>query len=230
MSEDSSNPKSEDTGKEPSGGLCGSRSCTSLPVILSGIAVLLAVAALAVTLLGQQRPREDLMQAMNMKLGQVEARITGLESQLASNRVDVAHTELNRILLELENLSALVDATTRSKVDQAYQLLKPLSPTAMEKGAPSTQTPESSASQSPGENPAATQPEPSAQTQPSEPAAGQSPETTAPQSSPAAESGADQSAPAATDESGKAAQPATDNTSGTTQDSAPASNAAAPAR
>ena len=98
-----------------------------LPLILSGLAVLIAVLALIANQMGQTAPRTDQFEAMNSKLGQIEARIGDVESQVTSDRMDGVQMKLKRILLDLEQLSSLADDATRSKIDQAYHLLKPLS-------------------------------------------------------------------------------------------------------
>jgi hypothetical protein len=210
-----------------------------LPTVFSGIAVLLAVAALAFTLYSQHKDNADSMQdtrmqAINMKLDQVEARIGGMEAQLAGNKVDAAHMQLNRILFELQQVSTQVDAATRSKIEQAYRTLKPLSPTSVkekiELGTTAQGTPATSTE---GKNPSAsstkpsTTPEPSPdQTQALAPASGQPGETTDSQPSAGAEE------PTAADNNAEAAKPAPvgpsgapDNantvTSGTTQDASP---------
>ena len=99
----------------------------SLPLILSGIAVLLAALALIANLMGNQTPRVDPLQAVNSKLGQIEARIGDVETQLTSDKLDGVNMQLKRIMLELDQLSSIADDATRSKIRQAYQLLKPLS-------------------------------------------------------------------------------------------------------
>ncbi|OIQ02824.1 MAG: hypothetical protein COS82_00635 [Zetaproteobacteria bacterium CG06_land_8_20_14_3_00_59_53] len=99
----------------------------SLPLVLSGIAVLIAALALIANQMGQPAPRIDPFEAMNNKLGQIEARIGDMESQLTSDKLDGVSMQLKRILLELEQLSMMADETTRSKIEQARQLLQPLS-------------------------------------------------------------------------------------------------------
>ena len=99
---------------------------SSLPLVLSGIAVLLAALALIANQMGQPEPRMDPLDAVNSKLGQIEARIGDMESQLTNDKLDVVNMRLKRILLDLEQLSTVADDATRSKINQAYQLLEPL--------------------------------------------------------------------------------------------------------
>jgi len=99
----------------------------SLSLVLSGIAVLLAALALIANQMGQPEPRMDPLDAVNSKLGQIEARIGDMESQLTSDKLDVVNMQLKKILLDLEQLSAVADDATRQKIDQAYGLLKSLS-------------------------------------------------------------------------------------------------------
>jgi len=99
----------------------------SLPLVLSGIAVLIAALALVANQMGNRAPRIDPIDTMNSKLGQIEARIGDVESQLVSDKLDGVSVQLKRIMFELEQLSSIADDATRSKINQAYQILKPLS-------------------------------------------------------------------------------------------------------
>lgn len=152
-SAENSNMDNEDRsgGNEPGGFR------NSLPLVLSGIAVLIAALALIANQMAQPAPRIDPFDAVNNKLGQIEARIGDMESQLTIDKLDGASMQLKRILLDLEQLSQIADETTRSSIDQAYQLLKPLSDPASsvkaEVDVQSTMEPEN---QSAPEGPAAT--------------------------------------------------------------------------
>jgi len=97
-----------------------------LAMVLSGLAVLIAALALIANQMGQPASRVDPLEAMNSKLGQIEARIGDMELQVVSDKMDGVQIQLKRILLDLEQLAAVADDTTRSKIDQAHQLLKPL--------------------------------------------------------------------------------------------------------
>ena len=118
---------SENRAKEEVQNNGSERPGNSLPLVLSGIAVLLAALALIANQMGQPEPRMDPLDAVNSKLGQIEARIGDMESQLTSDKLDVVNMQLKRILLDLEQLSAVADDATRQKIDQAYGLLKSLS-------------------------------------------------------------------------------------------------------
>ncbi len=98
-----------------------------LPMVLSGLAVLIAALALIANQMGQPASNADPFEAMNSKLGQIEARIGDVESQVISDKMDGVQIQLKRILLDLEQLATVADDATRSKIDQAYHLLKPLS-------------------------------------------------------------------------------------------------------
>ena len=97
-----------------------------LPMILSGLAVLIAALALIANQMGQPTSRIDPLEAMNSKLGQIEARIGDMELQVVNDKMDGVQIQLKRILLDLEQLSSVADDATRSKIDQAFHLLQPL--------------------------------------------------------------------------------------------------------
>jgi len=118
---------SENTAKVEVPNSGSERPGNSLPLVLSGIAVLLAALALIANQMGQPEPRMDPLDALNSKLGQIEARLGDMESQLTSDKLDVVNMKLKKILLDLEQLSAVADDATRQKIDQAYGLLKALS-------------------------------------------------------------------------------------------------------
>jgi len=99
----------------------------SLPLVLSGIAVLIAALALIANQMGQPAPRIDPFDALSGKLGQIEARLGDMESQLTSDKLDGVSLQLKRIQFELEQLALLADEDTRQRIDQALALLKPLS-------------------------------------------------------------------------------------------------------
>lgn len=99
----------------------------TLPLVLSGIAVLIAALALIANQMSRPAPGIDPVQLVNSKLGQIEARIGDMESQLNNDKLSGVQMQLKRIMLELEQLSRLADDSTRSKINEAYNLLKPLS-------------------------------------------------------------------------------------------------------
>jgi len=122
-SENSSNTDNETRPTDnPSGG-----QRNSLPLVLSGIAVLIAALALIANQMGQPAPRVDPFDALNGKLGQIEARLGDMESQLTSDKLDGVSLQLKRIQFELEQLALLANEDTRQRIDQALALLKPLS-------------------------------------------------------------------------------------------------------
>lgn len=127
MSENTSEKK-DDVEVQSAGNKPGEqRSGNPLPLILSGLAVLLAALALIANQMGQPAQNINPLETVNSKLGQIEARIGDMESQLTNDKLDVVNMQLKRILLNLEQLSAVADDVTRQKIDQAYRLLKPLS-------------------------------------------------------------------------------------------------------
>ncbi|MDQ6972250.1 MAG: hypothetical protein Q9M30_06340 [Mariprofundaceae bacterium] len=103
------------------------RSGNTLPLVLSAIAVVLAALALIAGQIDRRAEHINPMQAVNSKLGQIEARIGDVETQIRNDKMDVVEIQLKKMLLELKQLSAIADETTRTKLERAYQALKPLS-------------------------------------------------------------------------------------------------------
>jgi len=103
------------------------RSGTTLPLVLSAIAVVLAALALIAGQIDRRAEHIDPMQAVNSKLGQIEARIGDVEAQIRTDKMDVVEIQLKKMLLDLKQLSAIADEATRTKLERAYQSLKPLS-------------------------------------------------------------------------------------------------------
>jgi len=99
----------------------------TLPLVFSGIAVLIAALALVANQMSKPAPGIDPVQLVNSKLGQIEARIGDMELQLNNDKLSGVQMQLKRIMLELEQLSRLADKPTRNKIDEAYNLLKQLS-------------------------------------------------------------------------------------------------------
>ncbi|MDQ6965676.1 MAG: hypothetical protein Q9M23_01990 [Mariprofundaceae bacterium] len=126
MAKSSENSSNTDTGFRPEGNHSGGQR-NSLPLVLSGIAVLIAALALIANQMGQPEPRIDPLNALNGKLGQIEARLGDMESQLTSDKLDGVSLQLKRIQFELEQLALLADKDTRQRIDQALDFLKPLS-------------------------------------------------------------------------------------------------------
>jgi len=99
---------------------------SSLPIIFSALALLLAGLALAANLLGNKTVQIDPMQAINTKLGQIENRIGDVELQMTNDKLDVVDTQLKHILMNLKQLSRIADDATRERINRAYRLLEPL--------------------------------------------------------------------------------------------------------
>lgn len=209
-------PQAQTTQNEPA------RGSGSLPLVLSGIAVLLAALALVANQMGHRQPRTDPMALMNTKLGQIEARISDVETQVHNDKLDNANMQLQGILLELRHLSAIADDATRSKIEQAYRLLQPLSEPETRVKAQvdmqSTEAPENQSQPEPAAAPPAESatPSPAPPPTPEKPAEGAAPTAPATGSvapaetpTPKADSGStDQTAPPAAAPSDKPEQPA----------------------
>jgi len=132
MSENTNKTEPGNDGDSPANHRSKSRSGISQPFVLSAIAILLAALALTITLTGRQAPSIDSVQAITSKLEQIEARIDDIESGQTSDKQNLVNMRLKRIQLRLEQLSRLADDATRSKIEQAYHLLEPLSEPATE--------------------------------------------------------------------------------------------------
>jgi len=176
MSSSSENNSNPDTESSKTGNDSGGQR-NSLPLVLSGIAVLIAALALIANQMGQSAPRVDPFDALNGKLGQIEARLGDMESQLTSDKLDGVSLQLKRIQFELEQLSLLAGEDTRQRIDQALALLRPLSePAGKVQAEVDVQSLVAPENQSAAEEPAASSDAGSSQT--SEPALEQTPEQT----------------------------------------------------
>ncbi|MDX8392145.1 MAG: hypothetical protein R8K53_06220 [Mariprofundaceae bacterium] len=99
---------------------------SSLPVIFSVLAMLIAAMALAVNIFANKPAQTDPLQTISSKLGQIEARIGDVEAQMTNDKLDVVNIQLKQILLQLQQLSQIADSSTRERIDRAYKLLEPL--------------------------------------------------------------------------------------------------------
>ncbi len=99
---------------------------SSLPVVFSVLALLLAALALAANLLGNKTVQTDPTQIMSSKLGQIESRIGDVEAQMTNDKLDVVNSQLKQMLMNLKQLSRIADDATRARIERAYKQLEPL--------------------------------------------------------------------------------------------------------
>ncbi len=120
--------QAENSSQEPTSASSGAQSerRSSLPVVFSALAMLIAALALAANLLANKPVQNDPMQSINSKLGQIEARIGDVEAQMSNDKLDVVDTQLKQILLSLQQLAHIADDSTRARIERAYKLLEPL--------------------------------------------------------------------------------------------------------
>ncbi len=101
---------------------------STLPVILSSLALLLAVLALAATLINNRNMsvRQPLADIQG-KLSAIETRVEHVEASIATNKRDLVQTKLKKMLLNLRGLSHLANKETRLEINKAEAILQRLS-------------------------------------------------------------------------------------------------------
>jgi len=101
---------------------------SSIPVLLSILALLLAAFALSVALTGNKnmvarQPLDDIKE----ELTAMRNRVNHMEALMATDKRELVQTELKRMLLNLHELSRLGDNKTRSEISKAEAVLLRLS-------------------------------------------------------------------------------------------------------
>ncbi len=101
---------------------------SSVPILLSSLALLLAVFALAATLIGSKnmgvrQPLDDI----KAELSAMESRVDHVESLIATDKRGLVQSELKKMLLNLHELSRLGDDETKAEIARAEAILLRLS-------------------------------------------------------------------------------------------------------
>jgi len=101
---------------------------SSLPVLLSSLALLLAAFALAATLIsnknmGTRQPLNDI----KGQLSAMESRVNHMEALMATDKHSLIQAELQKMLLNLHELSRLGDNETKAEISKAEAILLRLS-------------------------------------------------------------------------------------------------------
>jgi len=101
---------------------------SSVPILLSSLALLLAVFALAATLINSknmraQQPLDDIKGQLNA----MESRVNHVETLMATDKHGLVQAELQKMLLNLHELSRLGDNETRAEISKAEAILLRLS-------------------------------------------------------------------------------------------------------
>ncbi|MDQ6959116.1 MAG: hypothetical protein Q9M24_08425 [Mariprofundaceae bacterium] len=101
---------------------------SSVPILLSSLALLLAVFALAATLIssknmGARQPLDDI----KAELSAMGSRVNHVESLIATDKHGLVQNELKKMLLNLHELSRLGDDETRAEIAKIEAILLRLS-------------------------------------------------------------------------------------------------------
>jgi len=101
---------------------------SSIPTLVSSLALLLAVFALAATLIssknmGTRQPLDDI----KGQLSAMESRVNHVEALIATDKHGLVQAELKKMLLNLHELSRLGDDATRSEISKVEAILLRLS-------------------------------------------------------------------------------------------------------
>jgi len=101
---------------------------SSIPILLSSLALLLAVFALAATLINDRNmsARQPLADIQG-KLSAIETRVEHVEASIATNKRDLVQAKLKKMLLNLRGLSHLANKETRLEINKAEAILQRLS-------------------------------------------------------------------------------------------------------
>jgi len=104
------------------------RSSSSIPVLLSSLALLLAAFALAATLISSKNmgARQSL-DVIKGNLSAMESRVSHMEALMAMDKRGLVQAELQKMLLNLHELSRLGDAETKAEISKAEAILLRLS-------------------------------------------------------------------------------------------------------
>ncbi len=94
------------------------------PMLLSGLAVLLAVIALVASLQGKGENR--LADNTANRLQALETRISHMEAMIATDRQSLMQAELKKLLFNIQKLSSLSDAETKAKISEIEGILSQL--------------------------------------------------------------------------------------------------------
>jgi len=101
---------------------------SSVPILLSSLALLLAVFALAATLISSKNMRAPQpLDVIKGKLSSMESRVNHMEALMATDKRGLVQAELQKMLLNLHELSRLGDKETRSEISKAEAILLRLS-------------------------------------------------------------------------------------------------------
>lgn len=101
---------------------------SSIPILLSSLALLLAVFALAATLInsknmGARQPLDDIKE----ELSAMESRVNHVESLIATDKQGLVQKTLKKMLFNLHELSRLGDDETRAEIARVEAILLRLS-------------------------------------------------------------------------------------------------------
>jgi len=101
---------------------------SSIPILLSSLALLLAVFALAATLIsnknmGTRQPLDDI----KAELSAMGSRVNHVESLIATDKRGLVQNELKKMLLNLHELSRLGDDETKAEIARVEAILLRLS-------------------------------------------------------------------------------------------------------
>jgi len=94
------------------------------PLLLSGLAVLLAVIALVASLQGKGENR--LADNIANRLQTLEARMSHTEAMIATDKQSLMQAELKKLLFNIQKLSSLSDTETKAKISEVEGILQQL--------------------------------------------------------------------------------------------------------
>jgi len=101
---------------------------SSVPILLSSLALLLAVFALAATLINSKNMRaQQPLNDIKGQLSAMESRVNHVETLMATDKHGLVQAELQKMLLNLHELSRLGDNETRAEISKAEAILLRLS-------------------------------------------------------------------------------------------------------